>query len=541
MTTLLLPFAALLPLLLAPLAATGGARRWLPLAALPALAAALLVPVGTSVELHWLMLGTQLALDATGRLFLLFSAVVWFGAAWYLSETPGQWPPRGRFGVWYLMAMGGNLLLVVAADMLTFYLGFTLMGLSAYGLLLGQPGQRARSAGRIYLVFTLVGEVALFAALVLLAMHSASVRFTDLAHQPMPDPALALLLIGFGIKVALPGLHFWLSPAYSAGPAVAVAVLSGPMMKAGLLGWIRFMPPQAVGGDLWGMLLIGLGATGVLPGVGFGVLQQRPRAVLGFSSIAKMGLISALFGATLLAPDQAPALLGALVLFAMHHLLVKSAMFLGVAEWERQGLRAWVLIGLSLLAATLVGVPLSGGAAAKTALADVPVLDGYGLNTLLAAAALGTALLMARFAYLLTRRTRNHAASSKGASIAWMVLVAVAFWAPYVPTEIGFDAKTIWPIAGGLAVSGLAWVATRSRRAPSVRAAPRGLLPILVRSARVLCLGAVRLQWPTAWLNRHLVAWRIAPPAQVEVDLQSAGLRWLAVLAALLAAMFVTG
>ncbi len=538
--TLLLIIAAALPLMLAPFSATASASRWLPLAALPALAAAILVPVGTSVELPWLMLGTHLALDVTARLFLLFSAIVWFAAAAYLAATPALWPPRGHFGIWYLLAMGGNLLLILAADMLTFYLGFALMGLSAYGLLLGQPGQRVRGAGRVYLAFTLVGELALFAALVLLVAHTGSARFADLADQPMPDAALALLLFGFGIKVALPGLHFWLPPAYSAGPIVAVAVLSGPMMKAGLLGWLRFIPPQSVDGEFWGTSLIALGALGALIGIGFGVLQQRPRAVLAFSSIAKMGLMSALFGAAILDPAHAPALLSALVLFAMHHLVVKSALFLGVAEWERLGSNAFVLTGLGVLVLTLVGAPLSGGAAAKTALAEVPTLTAYTWSTLLATAAVGTVLLMARFAYLLNRHRGHATAVPSPASVIWLILVILAFWAPFMPAQTGFELKAIWPFVGGLALSGLVWLASRTRRSQGVRNAPRGLLPIGIRWARTLSRSTAHLQWPAAGWDRLDVTWRLVPQAPVEVGLVRAGLRWLTVLAALLAATLVS-
>ena len=50
-----------------------------------------------------------------------------------------------RFRVFFLLAMAGNLGLIVAQDMLSFYLGFTLMGLAAYGLI-AHPDTRAPDA-----------------------------------------------------------------------------------------------------------------------------------------------------------------------------------------------------------------------------------------------------------------------------------------------------------------------------------------------------------------------------------------------------------
>lgn len=229
------------PLILAPFA-LARAGRWLSAAAaLPALAAAWLAPVGTLLDLPWLLLGTHLLLDQTGRSFLLFSALLWLAAGVVAAALPETHEGRRGFQLWFLAAMGGNFLLILAGDTLTFYLGFALMGLSAYGLVAQRRSQRARRAGRIYLIWTLLGELALFAALVLLASQSESLLLADLTG-PLPASAVPLLLLGFGIKLALPGLHWWLPGAYALAPAAAAAVLSGPMISAGLLGWLRFLP-----------------------------------------------------------------------------------------------------------------------------------------------------------------------------------------------------------------------------------------------------------------------------------------------------------
>ena len=87
MHTTLLIAAWLAPLLLAPLALSRRGYIWPAVAVLPALLAALQVPVGTTEEIPWLVLGLQLELDATGRLFLLFSALLWLFAALHAALT----------------------------------------------------------------------------------------------------------------------------------------------------------------------------------------------------------------------------------------------------------------------------------------------------------------------------------------------------------------------------------------------------------------------------------------------------------------------
>lgn len=457
MNQVLLILAPALPLLLAPLAMK---RRWvLPLAALPALLLAVLVPIGSGVALPWLLLGVHLELDAVGRLFLLFSTLIWLATAIYVALGRGTEGAAASFGVFFLLAMAGNILLIVAADIVTFYVGFALMGLSAYGLVL-RRSQLARRAGRVYLAFTLVGELALFGAMLLLFAAGGSLLFADLAARPVPGGAVVLLLLGFGIKVALPGLHPWLPMTYAAAPIAAVAVLSGPMMKAGLLGWLRFLPPGAPGVDTWGPPLMLLGGLGILLGVSIGVLQRAPRAVLAYSSVAKMGLIMVLFGQLLTAPPYADALLTSLLLFAMHHLLVKSTLFLGLGEWQRRGGELWILAGLTLLALSMAAVPLTGGATAKDA---IKAALGGELGMLMTLSAIGTVLLMARFLVLLAGRPVHLGIEPVLPGLIWAGLVVIAFWGPFWPAEATANVAGLGSLALGVALGVAAWRAAKGR------------------------------------------------------------------------------
>ena len=517
---------------LMPLLLTLSARRQpaaaMLIAPLAALAAYRWAPVDTPLLLDWLLLGVHLELDATGRLFLLFSAIAWFAAAGYLVWTQAHRVLRGSFVLFFLLAMAGNFLLIAAADAITFYVGFALMGLSAYGMLVGRS-QRARRAARRYLAFTLIGEVALIAALMLIVAQHGSPRFGDLANAPLTDSMVALLVLGFGIKVALPGLHLWLPPSYTAAPVVAVAVLSGPMMKAGLLGWLRFLSPQTGNLEAWGTALLVLGGLGVLLGVLAGLVQRNPRTVLAYSSVAKMGLMSALFGMALTRPEAAPAITAALVLLALHHLMVKSTLFLGVAEWQRRGPRPWLVFGLALLALSLAGAPLTGGAAAKAALVDA--LDG-GLGWLLFAAALGTTLLMVRFMLLLLQRP---VAAPPGADLIWLpglALVMVAVAAPFAPEQLPFEAAAAVPLLVGLPLAGVAWWAIRRwrfipPRMPRVRIARP--LNRLGRAAATFIVDLVPA--PVRWARDG--AARPRQPAMPS-GLLGPGIAWLAVLLSLL-------
>ena len=115
----------------------------------------------------------------------------------------------------------------------------------------------------------------LFVAIVMLAQqHSGALAFSVLRSSPPAGFVVLLLVIGFGIKLALPGLHLWLPQAYAVSPAPAVAVLSGAMIKAGLLGWFRFLPAGDGGLADWGQALLIAGIAGIFFGAIAGLLQH---------------------------------------------------------------------------------------------------------------------------------------------------------------------------------------------------------------------------------------------------------------------------
>jgi len=108
-----------------------------------ALLAALLIPLNSSVHLPWLLTGVHWQLDHISQLFLLFSALIWLVAGLYVAFEQNHQTKSTVYRCLFMLAMAGNMLLIVAADMTSFYLGFALMGLSAYGIIL-QPSQRTR-------------------------------------------------------------------------------------------------------------------------------------------------------------------------------------------------------------------------------------------------------------------------------------------------------------------------------------------------------------------------------------------------------------
>jgi formate hydrogenlyase subunit 3/multisubunit Na+/H+ antiporter MnhD subunit len=106
-------------------------------------------------------------LDATGRVFLLFSAILWALAGYQARHQLADDPHARLFTGFFLATLAGNLLLILAADLAGFYLGYALMTFAAYGLIVHKGSAEALRAGRVYLLMALLGEVLLLVLLML--------------------------------------------------------------------------------------------------------------------------------------------------------------------------------------------------------------------------------------------------------------------------------------------------------------------------------------------------------------------------------------
>jgi formate hydrogenlyase subunit 3/multisubunit Na+/H+ antiporter MnhD subunit len=449
------------------------ARTITPLAPLPALAAALLAIGGASFGAELPALRVSLWLDQPGGMLLAVTALVWLIVSVFaLTEGDGK-PNADRFAVSWLLTMAGSLGVFIAADLLTFYLVYALVSIPAYYLVAHDEGAGSRRAGDVYMAFALLGEAILLIAFVMLAAGepSGSLQIRDvvaaLLASPWRDAALALLIIGFGMKIALAPMHGWMPLTYTAAPIPAAAVLSGAAVKAGVIGLIRFLPLSAAL-PRWGEALAWLGFISAFFGVAIGVTQLNLKTALAYSSISQMGVIAAALGMSLAGADNAAA--ADVAFYAANHAIVKAGLFLtvGMVATLSGRRRSLALIVAAALALNLGGLPLTGGALAKLAVKG-PFGDGAaGLAAQLSAAA--TTALMLLFLIRLARSPQDERPeASPGRVWLWLALAAASVLIPWLmflglgsPAEALEPAKlwdAVWPMLIGSALAAGLWAA----------------------------------------------------------------------------------
>ena len=461
--------------------------RVVPFAPLPAVALALLADLPLNAQSDWLILGLHLGLDEVSRLFVIFTGFLWCAAGASARHWMRCDPRATSFGVMFLMAQLGNLGLLLAQDALSFYAFFALMSFASYGLVLHSRDAQAQGAARLYISFVVLGELALFAGLALAAAQAGSFLLADLRGAVLSDMAVALLMIGFGVKLGVMPLHFWLPPAHGAAPVPASAVLSGAMIKAGLFGMMTILPLGVVAYADQGTVLMAAGMVTIFAALLLGVQQANPKAVLGFSSVSQMGILALGLGAGLMVPQAWAAILPVLIFLAAHHALAKGALFLGTGAFAAQtSLAGRLAVTLALLvpAMVLAGLPASSGSlgkeALKAALAAGSSVWLPWLTIALTLSGVATTLLMARYVALIWHTPPKApaqitpeavllpflalAAASLALPVVWPVLAHVQA-APIVAATSG----ALWPMAFGVALAaGVAVHAHAQRIGPAV-------------------------------------------------------------------------
>lgn len=448
-----------------------------------------------------LALGIDLAVDAVNQPLLYLAGVGWLLAGAFAASRVGE--RAAVFAAFWLVTLAGQALVLLAADVAGFYAGYLTMTLAAYGLVVHAGSDEALRAGRVYLVLALAGEALVLGGVLLLAGQFGNAGFVELAASD-PGPATWLLLVGFSVKLGIVPLHVWLPLAHPVAPVPASAVLSGLLVKAGLLGLLRFLPAGAI--DAAGVLFA-LGLFTAAYGAVVGLGQARLKTVLAYSTISQMGLLLCGFAALQrVGPELA---LPALGLLALHHGLNKTALFL--AAGGQVGASAWRGVLFALPALALVGVPMLSGAVAKPALKEaLTAAEWTAWLGLLGVSSLLTALLLLR-AWHLARADRPDAGErAVPVHPAWPLAVLAGLVLPWwwaaqsgllrAPWYGLFDA--LWPVAVAALVA-LVWRRWfRHRR----WALPEGdlLLPVQ-RTAGALVAAAARVL--DAWLN-----WRLRLP-----------------------------
>ena len=367
----------------------------------------LLFSFGKNLELYF-------HVDDLGRLFAAVVILVWVLSGIYAFEYMKHEKEEKRYFGFYVMVFGVLHGLVFAGNMVTFYLFYELMTLLSVPLILHNRSREAIMGGLKYLFYSLFGAYMVLFGLFFLNKYALTLDFVpggalDLAavagHEGLMLAVSFSMILGFSVKAGMFPLHAWLPTAHPVAPAPASAVMSGIIVKAGVLGMIRVVY-YLVGADFirgtwvqntWLILSLITVFMGSMLAYREKVMKKR----LAYSTVSQASYI--LFGLALLQPQ---AMMGSL-LHVVFHAVIKSCLFLsaGAIIYKTHKTNVEDLRGIgkempaaiwcyTFASAALIGIPPASGFISKWYLATGALDSGLGVFSWLGPVVLLTSALL---------------------------------------------------------------------------------------------------------------------------------------------------
>src|SRR5712671_2587054 len=239
----------------------------------------------------------------------------------------------------YPAFIAGMNLVLLAQDAFSFLVGWELMSLASWALVLSEHrSAENRRAALVYIVMASGGALTLLLAFGLLAGPQGGYSFEEIRRVSAPGVGpivLLLALLGAGSKAGLVPLHAWLPLAHPAAPSHVSALMSGVMTKVAVYGFVR-LAFDLLGPPIWWWALppIILGAMTAVLGLLYAVLDRDLKRVLAYSTIENVGVIFVALGLALAfsangQPEGAAVAMAAALLHVLNHSWFKSLLFLG--------------------------------------------------------------------------------------------------------------------------------------------------------------------------------------------------------------------
>ena len=299
-----------------------------------------------------------------------------------------------RYYPFLMLFLASMVAVVCMLNLIAFFIAWSIMSLSALALILHEYHKPdVLRAGIKFALFTLVGNAAIFAAIMLwhsetggYSLGNSGAVSAMLRHGSLvPHLIFGLFAFGFLTKLGIYPMGDWLPDAHPAAPSPVSALLSGVMIKLAAYDIAHMMlRSDAPAGPMiaWGLVLAAMGALSVVLGGSAAAANNDTKRLLAYSSVSQSGYILMCLGISMAFMTTDAALAGLAFIAAMVFVIAdgmhKSLMFLTAGSvLHATGTRDLVQLGglgermpstkLAAIAGglSLGGIPLTAGFIAK--------------------------------------------------------------------------------------------------------------------------------------------------------------------------------
>ncbi len=333
-------------------------------------------------------LGISFVLNKASLFFVaLFTFLITLFSLYYLSHRKTDaYKNETKFFILLNMLLASSIGLVLSSDIFNIYVFFEIAGISAYILSAYKKTPAALEAGLKYLLTGAVASVFLIFAIALIYINIGSLNLAVISQnfETLPQNIKVLisilLLIGFGFKVEIFPLNFWVTDVYQGSTSLINALFSAVVVKAYLFVFFHMLYLFLPSGE-FSVFLIYLGAVSMLVAEIAGLKQSNLKRLFAYSSLGQVALIFTAF-----ATGNPDAIQGALFI-AFAHSIAKMIIFFALTSIEKEHksfdisvlkelnspfLRAIMLIAML----SLLGIPVFAGFVGKFLVLKALVVDG---------------------------------------------------------------------------------------------------------------------------------------------------------------------
>ena len=398
---------------LAGLVVAGGASIWLWVSGTPSVDA-----FNGMIVLDELRLGFTLIFLLVSALTLLLSTV------WVENEQL----PAGEFHSLLLFATVGMMLMASGNDLVIIFLGLEILSIATYVLAgFRRTDIRSNESSLKYFIlgsfssaFLLYGIALVYGATSIAEPGPAgrfarivagttniseiAARINDAQYPALLYAGAAMMLVGFGFKIATAPFHIWTPDVYEGAPTPVTAFMAAGPKAAGFASFMRVfvfglpfvVSASSASGNLHNVWVNTLAVMAVLTmtlGNVVAILQNNVKRMLAYSSIAHAGYALVGFVAAGAASDpvQRNSALSAVMFYLLTYAVMNIGAFAVVQLIARSGDRRTSIedysgigfespvlaFSLSLFMLSLFGMPLTAGFMGKIMVFGAAIDQGY--------------------------------------------------------------------------------------------------------------------------------------------------------------------
>jgi NADH-quinone oxidoreductase subunit N len=333
-------------------------------------------------------------------IFLFVSALtVLISMVWVEDEGL----PAGEFHSLLMFATAGMMLMASGNDLVIIFLGLEILSIATYVMAgFRRTDLRSNESSLKYFIlgsfssaFLLYGIALIYGATATEGGLAGTTNITEIANRlndslypPLLFAGAAMLLVGFGFKVATAPFHIWTPDVYEGAPTPVTAFMAAGPKAAGFASFVRVFvfgfPFVANAASIagaahtaWLNVLVVLAIITMTVGNLVAIVQNNVKRMLAYSSIAHAGyaLVGFIAAGASSDVDQRNAALASVAFYMLTYAVMNLGAFAVVTliarsgdrrteveDYNGIGFRAPALaFTLSLFLLSLLGMPLTAG------------------------------------------------------------------------------------------------------------------------------------------------------------------------------------